>query len=274
MTTPEREPKIKPVARAVSRGVALTAQVLTSPPMSGEAVRQTQVLLRHNAFGIFEPGTVEGAYDEQTAAAVRRAKYWLGYPESRIDETCDDELRGLLAGERPLPPAWQETRESRLRRAERGLFWERAYQVAVEQLGRREDPPGSRRTPYTLWYGVLAPWGVIFASFCYAQAGSYAFRPGDRYAYAPYLLGDARRSRNSLSITQDPLRGDLALVDEDGDGAPDRVAVFDSWEDEPRQAFIAIEGDIGYEGETAGEGSVARSKRAAPDTLAFVHVRG
>ena len=274
MTRPPGKPKIHRVARAVSRRVALTAQALTSPPMSGEAVRHTQVLLRHNPFGIFEPGAVEGTYDEQTASAVRRAKYWLGYPESRIDDTCDDELRGLLAGERELPTAWKETRERRLRRAEKGLLWESAFQVAVEQLGRREDPPGSRRTPYTLWYGVLAPWGVVFASFCYAQAGSHAFHPGARYAYAPYLFGDARQSRNSLSLTQEPLRGDLALVDQDGDGAPDRVALFDGWDEEPGQTFTAIEGDVGYEGDTTGEGAVARSRRAASDTLAFIHVRG
>lgn len=242
--------------------------------MAGDVVRETQLMLRHNQYGIFEPGSVEGVYDEQTAAAVRRAKYWLGYPESRIDEMCDDELRSFLAGERDLPSAWQAARERRLRRAQEGLLWERALQVAVEQLGRREAPPGSRRTPYTLWYGVLGPWGVMFASFCYAQAGSRAFAPGDYYAYAPYLLGDAHRSRNSLSITREPLRGDLAVLAQNGGGTPDRIAVFDGWGTESQEAFDAIEGDVGIEGNTTGEGAVARTKRSAAETVAFVHVRG
>ena len=252
----------------------LSVLQLTSPPITGDAVRETQLVLRHNPYGIFDPGTVEGVYDEQTAAAVRRAKYWLGYPESRIDEACDEELRSILAGERELSAAWRASRERRLRRAQEGVLWDRAFQVAVEQLGRREDPPGSHRTPFSVWYGVLGPWGVMFASFCFAQAGSTAFQAGSSYAYAPYLLGDAQRGNNNLSLTREPLRGDLALIDADGDGAAGRVAIFDAWDGEPGEVYSAIEGDVGYEGDTSLEGAVARTKRAAAQTLAFVHVRG
>jgi hypothetical protein len=247
---------------------------LTSPPMRGEHVRELQLMLRHNPYGTFEPGQVEGVYDEQTSAATRRAKYWLGYPEQQIDETADAELRALLAGEAELPPAWKATRGRRLRRAEHTLLWDAALQVAREQLGRREDPPGSRRTPYAQWYGLLCPWSMLFPCFCYAQAGSRAFAPGSRYAYAPYLLEDARRGHNFLSLTLEPLRGDLALLDADGDGQPDRLAFFDGWEREHEpDRFDAIEGDVGYEGELNGEGAVARTKRERAAAIAFVHVR-
>lgn len=247
---------------------------LTTPPMRGEQVRELQLMLRHNPFGTFEPGHAEGIFDEQTASATRRAKYWLGYPESQIDETADGQLRALLASEEELPPAWRSVRAKRLKRAGETVLWEDALQVAREQIGRREDPPGSKRTPYTLWYGVLCPWSLVFPCFCYAQAGSHAFAPGSRYAYAPYLLDDARRSRNFLSLTSEPLRGDLVLLDADHDGVPDGLAFFDGWEREHTDdVFDAIEGDVGLEGAVGGEGAVARTKRPKDDVAAFIHVR-
>src|SRR5262245_50863861 len=186
---------------------------LTSPHTVGESVRELQLMLRHNPYGTFEPGQVEGVFDERTAGATRRAKYWLGYPESQIDEVADAAFRALLAGEKPLPATWKTTRARRLRRAEETLLWTAALDVAREELGRREDPPGSRRTPYTTWYGLLCPWSMLFPCFCYAQAGSRAFAPGRRYAYAPYLIEDARRGHSFLSVTSDPLVGDLAVLD-------------------------------------------------------------
>jgi hypothetical protein len=247
---------------------------LTSPPMQGAEVRELQLMLRHNPYGTFEPGQAEGIFDERTAAATRRAKYLLGYPESQIDESVDAQLLALLAGDVQLPPAWRSSRARRLRRAEETLLWDAALQVAREQLGRREDPPGSKRTVYTLWYGVLCPWSLIFPCFCYAQAGSRAFAPGKRYAYAPYLLDDAGRGHNFLSLTAEPLRGDLALLDADQDGRPERLAFFDGWETEAAQErFDAIEGDIGLEGQLGGEGAVSRTKRPKADVSAFLHVR-
>ena len=254
--------------------VELDLLELTSPPIRNGLVRELQLILRHNPYGTFEPGSTDGVYDEATAAAVRRAKYWLGYPESRIDERSDREFRVLLAGEIELPTAWVRSRNRRLGRARKLALWDRAFQVAIDEVGRREESPDSKRTPYTLWYGVLAPFPVIFCSFCYAQAGSHAFAPGGRYAYAPYLLDDARRSRNELSLTADPLRGDLALLDTKGDGIPDRACLFDDWTGEPGTMYEAIEGDVGYEGDVSGDGAVARVKRIAAETVAFVHVRG
>lgn len=247
---------------------------LTSPPMRGGQVRELQLMLRHNPFGTFEPGRDDGVYDEQTAAATRRAWYWIGCPEQKIGEHADGRLFDLLAGRQELQAAWKATRSRRLRRAEETMLWDAALSIAREQLGRREDGFDSKRTPYTLWYGVLCPFSVVFAAFCYAQAGSSAFQPGSRYAYAPYLFDDARRGLNFLSLASEPLRGDLALLDADGDGVPDRVAFFDGFEREHGQdVFDAIEGDVGIEGEPSGAGAVARTKRELAQVIAFVHVR-
>jgi hypothetical protein len=247
---------------------------LTSPPMRGDRVRELQMMLRHNPFGTFDPHREDGVYDEQTAAATRRAWYWIGCPEQQIGEHADGRLFDLLSGGQELSASWKATRSRRLRRAEKTMLWDAALSIAREQLGRREDTFDSKRTPYTLWYGVLCPFSVVFAAWCYAQAGSSAFRPGGRYAYAPYLLDDARRGLNFLSLASEPLRGDLALLDADGDGIPERVAFFDGFEREhEHDVFDAIEGDIGLEGETNGAGAVARTRRELTQVIAFVHVR-
>ena len=153
------------------------------------------------------------------------------------------------------------------------MLWDAALAVAREQLGAREQPPGSKRTPATLWYGLLCPYSVVFACYCYAQAGSRAFQPQQRYAFAPYLYDDARRGLSYLSLTNEPLRGDLALF-AGLSGEAERVAFFDGWQSEhERQDFDAIEADIGYGGELAGEGAVARTSRLRAEAIGFVHVR-
>jgi hypothetical protein len=247
---------------------------LTSPPIQGERVRKLQLMLRHNPFGTFDPGRDDGVYDELTAAATRRAWYWMGCPEEQIGEHTDGRLFDFLAGVKELPASWNAMRRGRLKRAEETILWDAALSIAREQLGKREDGFDSKRTPYTLWYGVLCPYSVVFAAFCYAQAGSSAFQPGSRYAYAPYMFDDARRGLNFLSLAPEPLRGDLALLDADGDGVPDRVAFFDGFEGEDdKDVFDAIEGDVGMEGDPGGAGAVARTKREQSQVIAFVHVR-
>ena len=66
----------------------LSVLQLTSPPMTGDAVRETQLVLRHNPYGIFDPGAVEGVYDEQTAAAVRRANLFASFCFAQAGSNC------------------------------------------------------------------------------------------------------------------------------------------------------------------------------------------
>ena len=80
--------------------IADTAELhLTSPAMDGPQVRRAQRALLHNAYGTFDPGPLDGVYGERTAAAVRRAKYWMGFPEQKIDQVCGSDLLALLSEE-------------------------------------------------------------------------------------------------------------------------------------------------------------------------------
>jgi hypothetical protein len=246
---------------------------LTSPAMDGPQVRRAQRALLHNPFGTFDPGPLDGVYGERTAAAVRRAKYWMGFPEQRIDQVCSADLLSLLAEETPLSSSLKSMRTRRLKRAEEAHLWSLAYDAAVSCVGDREEPPGSHRCDFSDWYGVLAPWGVMFISWCFAQAGSTAFEPGRRYSYVPHLVGDAQRAANHLSITRTPLTGDLAVFDLDGDGVPDHVGMFDRWLDDGETRFQTVEGNVSLSGETNG-GRVLQRERHRPQTFAFIHVRG
>jgi hypothetical protein len=246
---------------------------LTSPPIEHPDVRDLQLCLRHNPFGVFDPGRDDGVYDETTAEAVRRARYWLGAPQAAIATHVDRALFDLLGGLRPLPPAWEARRAERSSRAGRVILWDAAYLIAEEELGRKERPQGSLLTPHTAWYAMRAPWPIIFVSYCYAQAGSRAFKPRECYAYAPYLMDDARRGRNMLSLTSEPLHGDIALLDTDGDGQPDTACLYDGWTDDDDHArYRAIEGYVRPEG--GADRVVCRVTREASQTLGYAHVRG
>lgn len=264
-------------AASIWADVATVADIgqlhLTSPAMDGPHVRSAQRALLHNPFGTFDPGTLDGIYGERTAAAVRRAKYWMGYPEQRIDQICDGNLLALLAEEQALPASFKATRTRRLHRAQDTHLWGAAYEAAVSCVGDREAPPGSHRCEFSDWYGVPGPWCAMFMSWCYVQAGSAAFEPGRRYAYVPHLLADAQRGANHLSITRTPLTADLAVFDLDGDGIADHVGMFDRWLDGGETKFQTIEGNVALSGEPNG-GRVLQRERQRAQVFAFVHVRG
>src|SRR5690242_17908396 len=127
---------------------------LTSPPIDGATVAEAQRLLQHNPFGTFDPGPADSLYGERTADAARRAKYWLGFPERRLDRTFGEDLRAILAGEAEPPQAFRATRTRRLKRAREMRLWADAYDLAIAAVGTREEPPGSYGTEFTAWYGV------------------------------------------------------------------------------------------------------------------------
>ncbi len=232
-------------------------------------MREAQLLLHHNRFGTFNHTVNDDRYDEATAEAVRRAWFWIGAPESSISTRFDEHLFALLSEQRPLPEAWRRRRAGRLNRARRVILWQSALAVAREEVGRQESRGGPHQMPYTAWYGVEGPWSVMFVSFCYAQAGSGAFIPGERYAYAPYVFDDARRGRNDLSIVSEPMVGDIALVGTRERVEPTHAAIVEDPEAEGGCGVI-----IGGHSRANGLGRVDRIVLPEAEVFAFVHVRG
>lgn len=80
---------------------------LTNPLMTGPDVVVVQQLLAP-----YHPGAVDGEYGPATAAAAKRAKWALGYPDARCDGAVGTKLVAYLSGT-PLPADYEARREAR-----------------------------------------------------------------------------------------------------------------------------------------------------------------
>ncbi len=97
-----------------ARGTAVAATRtlhLVNPLLTGPDVAALQELLAP-----YHPGEVDGEFGPATAAAVKRAKWALGYPDSHCDGSSAALLVGYLQGQ-PLPPEYEARRDERAQAA-------------------------------------------------------------------------------------------------------------------------------------------------------------
>lgn len=250
---------------------------LTTPPMTGEDVKRAQNILLSIApgtkYGNYKPGPANGIYGERTAAATKRAKYWLGY--AKPDDRCGPMLLRYLTGKTPLTAEMQKRRKARLDAYARPLR-EKAFNTATSQLGTKEDPPGSNRVKYSAWYGLVGPWCAMFVTWCYDNHGSKAFQRGSRFAYTPYMVIDAREGKNGLVILEpnEVKRGDIVMFDWEARGRranpynTDHVGLFDEWITVGK-TFKTIEGNTAIGNDSNG-GQVLRRDRRIENVSAFI----
>lgn len=241
---------------------------LTTPPMKGEDVTLLQAALKRRGYLGDKP---DGVFGVHTAQACHRAKYWLGY--GKPDKVGGDLLLAYLQGAKK-PSAAMKLRASRRKRAvpkvplrASALAWLSGH------IGDKENPPGSNRVPWaSTWYGVIGPWCAMSVTRAYVEAGSQAFRRGSRYAYVPYIVGDAKAGRNNLTVTHDPQPGDLVCYDWDHNGVADHVGLFHSWLDRRYGSFAAVEGNTGIGNDSNGGEVMLRKDRNTREVQVFVHV--
>lgn len=115
---------------------------------------------------------------------------------------------------------------------------------------------------------------MIFVSWNYVKgANSKVFKAGKYYAYCPYMQADAKAGRNNLTVTKNPKKGDIVLLDFNGDGVPDHVELFHKWT-VARSQFMTIGGNtsINAAGSQSNGGAVARKERSIHNVTIFVHV--
>ena len=86
---------------------------LANPLLTGPDVEELQQLLAS-----YHPGAADGVFGPVTAAAVKRAKWALGYPEPDCDGSADPKLMAYLEG-LPLPLDYEARRRVRLHDAAR-----------------------------------------------------------------------------------------------------------------------------------------------------------
>lgn len=240
---------------------------LTSPHMKGDDVGVLQDALKSRGW---LQGAVDDEFGPDTARAVYRAKYWLGY--RKPDNHASDLLYSYLVG-RKKPSLLMQTRiTNRKRLAKKKPIRLKMWEEAGKWLHVKENPFGSNRIKFSLWYGVIGPWCAMFVTWCGTVAKSKAFNKAKgRYAYCPYIVADGRAGRNDLAITYKPQTGDLALFDWDNDGVADHIEFFGSWSDKRHNIFHTRGGNTGHSNASNG-GEVLPMQRSKSDVICFVHV--
>jgi hypothetical protein len=242
---------------------------LTTPHMLGQKVKDAQWLMaghnRYPGLATYKDGAVDGDYGPLTAQATHKAKFWLGYPDKSLDKSFGQTLyEYLLPKGITLPPDYVARRETRL--AAVSTPGMKALDQAVTQLGNHESPAGSNRQKYGLWYGMDGvPWCAIFCSWCFAQGGYSLFR----YAYVPFVHGDATAARNRLSVVRTPKPGDLVCFNFSG-VRDAHIELFEKWVVQG-STFSTVGGNTGSSSFNNG-GSVERGTRYLSQVSAFVRV--
>jgi hypothetical protein len=239
---------------------------LTSPPMRGDGVEAFQRAMKSKNFYV---GKIDGICGELTVQGFYRSKYWLGYPKP--DHAGGDVLYSYLTDKKkPNVAMRQLTKRRRKIQNKTKAMRQRALDEAIKHLETKESPAGSNKVRFSRWYGLIGPWCAMFATWNFTQAGSKVFKRGSRYAYVPFIVSDARRGINNLTITRAPEPGDLVCFDWQGDGVADHVGHFEMWFTRG-QEFSAIEGNTAVGNDSNG-GEVMRRRRNMRNVQAFVHV--
>jgi hypothetical protein len=210
-----------------------------------------ELLAGHNRFKGTEipvapyAGRLDGQFGEQSASACARAKYLLGYPEDELKPIFGSNIFHYLTDTR-LPLEYQQRRVERYNTTPK----EKALELALTQIGVKENPFGSNLQKYGLWYGMNGvPWCAIFASWCFAKSEKPL--PRIRYSYVPTIVDDARAGRNGLSLTLNPQPGDLCTWTF---GEPNaHVSIFEGWiGQENHTSLYSVSGNTGTDSQSNG----------------------
>ncbi|EAW34079.1 CHAP domain-containing protein [Lyngbya sp. PCC 8106] len=141
----------------------------------------------------------------------------------------------------------------------------RVIQIAANEVGYTEYPPGSNTTKYGQWYGMNhVPWCAIFVSYCFDQARiSLPIRTPKGFAYCP---DGVRWFQNQSQWYSQPQVGDLVFYCWRGDGIADHIGIVESVN--PDGSIISIEGNTAIGNDSNG-GEVMRRRRDPWSFLGF-----
>jgi len=235
---------------------------LVTPHIKGNRVRDAQWLMAgHNRFtglATYKDGKIDGDYGLLSAQATKRTKFWLGYPDNALDSIFGQTLYEYLRMEhwRPLPKAYQDRRNARLKAAEESQNpGARAFAEAVKHIGYKEEPRhGVNDNMFGRWYGWnWVPWCAIFESYCFAHSGTKKYH----YASVEAIYWDARANRNGLFIVRSPRKGDIVGYSFGG-ATYAHTAFFDHWSG---SKLVDLGGNTGPSDISNG-GMVLRQERA------------
>lgn len=221
---------------------------LTTPPMRDgrgllrgkHEVRDAQYLMKGNNRHKIKTytGDLDGEFGPGSAAATKRMKFWLGYPQSEIYGTFGAPVYGYLVEKsnpayRPLPADYQKRRAERLKAAQQTPK-KKALALARQQVGKaypwgHEAPAYSNNCAYTQWWGYRGAWCLMFVNYWLDHAGrTLGFSRSNGTAYVPELVNRARYGHYGLSLTSTPQPGDLVTF-YTREGADMHIGFFIGW---------------------------------------------
>jgi hypothetical protein len=243
--------------------------ILTTPPIRGQKVKDAQWRLAgHNRFQTFThpihpyEGRIDGVYGPATAAASRRAKFWLGYPEESIRGMFGQVIYDYLT-DKELPPELLARREFRIKALNQEPK-QKLLKWALGEQGVKEHPFGSNMQKYGAWYGMNGvPWCAIFISF-----GMHVVNKSWRYSYVPSVVQDAMYGRNGMHLTLHPQPGDLVSYTFHGTRDA-HIAIFHSWIDSYN--FFDVGGNTGPINMSNG-GEVLKQERHTYQVSHFIRL--
>src|SRR6266576_2431070 len=239
---------------------------ITTPYMHGDNVRKLQTFLKQKGW---LQGQVDGVFGPDTARAVYRGKYWLGYPLASLNQVCGDLFYGYVSNSKHPNEAMKARTASRKKAQAGKPLRQKMIEEARKHIGVKESPPNSNRVEFSTWYGLQGPWCAMFVTWCGVHVGSKVFARGDKWAYVPYMVSDARAGRNGLAVTYKPQLGDLVTFDWEHNGVADHVGFFDHWTSV--NTFKSVEGNTGIGNDSNG-GEVMARDRDKSSVLCFIHV--
>ena len=239
--------------------------ILTSPVMRGEDVRAAQ--RRLNNFDCYA-GPEDGVFGEHTARACSQAKWLLGYANKDVTPTYGDALNDYLLGIRKPGLLMRQRANSR---ANKKTLGEKALKIGRGFVGVKENPPGSNRVLFSEWYGLIGPWCLMFVTYCFVEAGSKAFKKGERWAYCPFAVNDARSQKYGTSVVPrgQEKTGDVVFFSWKRDGFPVHVGMLISVN--KNGTILTLEGNTSPSSDSDG-GEVQVRTRDLADVVCFVRV--
>lgn len=145
----------------------------------------------------------------------------------------------------------------------------KVLEMAIKQIGIKEEPPNSNQTKYNVWFGLPnLPWCAMAVSWCYAQSGFALGNIGYAKGFAGCQTGYAH-FLSTGEITTSPQEGDIVLYDWDSNGRFDHTGIFETWTHDGK--FTAIEGNTAVGNDSNGGEYMRRERSIHKCRVVFVH---
>ena len=143
--------------------------------------------------------------------------------------------------------------------------------LAINQIGHKEDPPDSNKTIYGEWFGMNGvPWCAIFVSWVYAHAN----KPLGNIGFPKGMAGcqsAVKYFKDHGNIVPDPEPGDIVFFDWNGDGRYDHTGIFIKWQSDEHLTFDTVEGNTSVGNDSNG-GKVMYRVRNVKNNPIFVRI--